>query len=443
MKKIFTVLAAVLLTASVFAQTPQKMSYQAVIRNSSNQLIQNHSVGMKISILRDSAMGPAVYSEIQVPTTNFNGLVSIEIGGGTVVSGNFSAINWALGSYFIKTETDPTGGLNYSITGTSQLLSVPYALYAKSADTLTGGINETDPVYTISQAKNITATDITHLSNLSGINTGDQDLSLYATKTSLADSIAYINNKKVDKVTGKDLAPNGSVNGQMLYWNGTAWVSIAPGSAGQVLTMVNGIPSWSVVQTMGIYDVLNPVTGKYWMDRNLGASQVATSATDSAAYGYLFQWGRGTDGHQFRTSGTTSTLSSSSTPGHSNFIVIINSPPFDWCSPQNNNLWQGVSGINNPCPSGYRLPTETEWNEERLTWGSSSTAGGFASLLKLPMAGARYSGDGSLMSVGTESDYWSSTVSGTYSRLLSLITGSFMWNSTYRALGCSVRCIKN
>jgi uncharacterized protein (TIGR02145 family) len=88
-------------------------------------------VGMRISILQGSTTGTAVYVETHSPTTNANGLVSIEIGGGTVVSGSFSAINWANGPYYVKTETDPAGGTNYSITGTQQLLSVPYALYAE------------------------------------------------------------------------------------------------------------------------------------------------------------------------------------------------------------------------------------------------------------------------------------------------------------------------
>ena len=134
MKKIYSILAGVLLTASVFAQAPQKMSYQAVIRNSSNALITSTPVGMQISILQGSSTGTAVYVETQTPSTNANGLASVEIGGGTVVFGNFSTINWANGPYFIKTETDPTGGTAYTINGTNELMSVPYALNAANAN---------------------------------------------------------------------------------------------------------------------------------------------------------------------------------------------------------------------------------------------------------------------------------------------------------------------
>lgn len=143
MKKIITICAAIIMTASLWAQSPEKMSYQAVVRDGSNNLVTSSAVGMQISILQGSPSGTAVYTETQTPTTNANGLVSIEIGGGTVVSGDFSTIDWANDSYFIKTETDPTGGTSYTITDTSQLLSVPYALHAKTAETVTGGIGAT------------------------------------------------------------------------------------------------------------------------------------------------------------------------------------------------------------------------------------------------------------------------------------------------------------
>lgn len=114
----------------MFAQAPNKMSYQSVIRNNANALVANQIVGIRISILQNSTNGTAVYVESQNPTTNTNGLASIEIGAGTILSGNFSAIDWAEGPFFIKTETDPTGGTNYTITVVNQLLSVPYALFS-------------------------------------------------------------------------------------------------------------------------------------------------------------------------------------------------------------------------------------------------------------------------------------------------------------------------
>ena len=132
--KIYSIVAGLLLTASVWAQAPQKMSYQAVIRDNSSALITSTTVGMQISILQGSSTGTPVYVETQTPSTNANGLVSLEIGAGTIVTGTFAGINWATGPYFIKTETDPTGGTAYSIAGTNELMSVPYALNAANAN---------------------------------------------------------------------------------------------------------------------------------------------------------------------------------------------------------------------------------------------------------------------------------------------------------------------
>jgi len=139
MKKVFSILLAVFLTATVWAQSPNKMSYQAVIRNSSDALVTNTQIGLEVNIRQGTTSGTVVYTETQTPTTNANGLVSIEIGGGS----GFNTIDWANGPYFIETKTDPAGGTNYTITGTSQLLSVPYALYAANAGTATGGGNFT------------------------------------------------------------------------------------------------------------------------------------------------------------------------------------------------------------------------------------------------------------------------------------------------------------
>lgn len=132
-KLLFTSLASLAIIFTIFAQAPEKMSYQAIVRDANNQLIMDKQIGMKVSILKGSVSGSAVYVETQNPTTNSNGLIAIEIGGGSVVSGNFAKIVWGDGPYFIKTEVDPAGGTNYSISGTSQFLSVPYSLHAKSA----------------------------------------------------------------------------------------------------------------------------------------------------------------------------------------------------------------------------------------------------------------------------------------------------------------------
>jgi len=143
MKKIYSLFTALILTSIIIGQSPEKMTFQAVVRDASNALLINQNIGMQISILQGSNTGSAIYVETHTPTSNSNGLVNIEIGSGNIISGIFSSINWVNGPFFIKTETDPNGSNSYSITGTSQLMSVPFALHAKTAE------NIISPTYSI------------------------------------------------------------------------------------------------------------------------------------------------------------------------------------------------------------------------------------------------------------------------------------------------------
>lgn len=174
------------------------------------------------------------------------------------------------------------------------------------------------------------------------------------------------------------------------------------------------------------------------MDRNLGALRTATKSADPDAYGSLYQWGRLTDGHEYRASGTTSITSPDNVPGHDDFITGI-----DWRVPPEDNLWQGVSGINNPCPDGFRLPTRTEWQDEGLSWGSQNAAGAFASPLRLVIAGSRSRFSGEVSNAGIVGWYWSSTLSGISANLLNFDSGGANLFALNRAYGLSVRCIKD
>ncbi len=146
MKKFLLYLLAIMLTTNILSQSPEKISYQAVIRNNTNSLLTNAIIGIRISILQGSVNGDPVYIETHTTSTNGNGVVSIQIGSGNTIS-DFSSIDWSDGPYFLKTETDPTGGSTYTITGTSQFLSVPYALHATTAENLLNSTPESDPVY--------------------------------------------------------------------------------------------------------------------------------------------------------------------------------------------------------------------------------------------------------------------------------------------------------
>lgn len=133
MKKLILTLFAAAALYTAHAQAPQKFNYQAVARNNTGVELANQAVGVKISILDGAPNGTVLYAETQTATTNAFGLFSLQVGSGTLLSGNFAAINWAAGSKYVKTEIDPTGGTNYAVAGTSELISVPYALYAGAA----------------------------------------------------------------------------------------------------------------------------------------------------------------------------------------------------------------------------------------------------------------------------------------------------------------------
>ena len=191
-------------------------------------------------------------------------------------------------------------------------------------------------------------------------------------------------------------------------------------------------------RTASSFATVTSANGRIWMDRNLGASRVATSSSDTSAYGDLYQWGRGSDQHQSRKSIIIATQSSTDVPGNANFI-LPNTPLTDWRNPANVNLWQGVNGINNPCPTGFRLPTEAEWNTELSSWTTKNADGAFASPLKLTVAGSR---ELTINGAGTSGSYWSSTISGDGSRYLNVSSaGSFVLTHN-RSYGGSIRCIK-
>jgi uncharacterized protein (TIGR02145 family) len=719
-----------LFSLNALAQAPEKISYQAVVRDNTNALVVDKVVGMRISILRGSASGTPAYVETQSPRSNTNGLVTLEIGAGTVVSGSFAGINWSSGPYFIQTEIDPSGGSNYTILGVSQLVSVPYALYAKTSGsstpgpagpagaigpqgpigpagapgangeagatgpqgakgdtgatgsqgaigltgpegavgpqgpkgdtgatgpqgpigltgpagangtngtngapgvggvttagtniTLTGSgtvaspyvVNATIPaaaagtltgtslnatvtgssLTSVGTLTNLTVTNpiVGSVTGSSGSTTGNA-----ATATTLAtprniNGVAFDGSADITvpaaagTLTGNTLnatvansslttvgtLTSATVNGKvivgassaaspsavleassttqgflpprmtrvqrnaivtpaagLIVWctncgssgelqinNGTTWTNLIGGQASfavpdaptsPVVTAGNAqasvafnppasngggtITSYTVTSSPGNFSttgpssplvvtglanltaytftvvatnatgnsvasapsaavtiigvVTNPTTTKIWMDRNLGATQVATSSTDPDAYGDLYQWGRGTDGHQVRTSATTTTLSSLDQPGNGSFILEpSNSSPYDWRSPQNVDLWQGVAGVNNPCPSGFRLPTAAELDAERLSWTSNNAIGAFASPLKLTRGGFRNFTNGSISSAGDSGYYWSSTVNTTDSRSLTIGSDAIVVSRDRRAYGNSVRCIKD
>ncbi len=233
-----------------------------------------------------------------------------------------------------------------------------------------------------------------------------------------------------------DCGPYGEWQG----YNGNSWTNISGASA-------SSVGSSQSTSTFTFNEVVSPTT-RIWMDRNLGASRVATSIGDALSYGDYYQWGRGADGHEKITS-TTSGVKLAANYNSSQFITNANLFE-NWLAVDNFNLWQGLNGANNPCPQGFRIPTKQEWLDEIATWTNNGSAsptaiGGFNSVLKLPIAGKRFFRDALLTYPGVEGNYWSST-RDSYSNiyfLQSRINYAVVISSESLASGHCIRCIKN
>jgi uncharacterized protein (TIGR02145 family) len=483
MKKLSTFLFASLFAVVSYAQTniPQLVSFSAVVRDANNQPLVNTPVSIRLTFKQGGQTGPLVYCALHQNTTNQNGFISIQLNRDVLGTGcngapstAFENIPWENGGFWMEVEYQTVPGSPFVNLGQLELASSFYAFAAGTAERIAGfdlsGANDGDVLtYNITTQQweamppngggtgfSGNYNDLTNTPALAPVATSGNynDLSNTPTIPTVPTNVSAFNNDAGYVTTLNDDDPTNEIQ------------QLSVSATGDTLRLQNGgfviIPGLSAANTPSgggggtyppgtvhctgtpttVVDVTNPATGKIWMDRNLGASQAATSSTDANSYGDLYQWGRGADGHQCRTSSTTTTLSSTDQPAHGDFITV-NSGNYDWRSPQNDNLWQGVNGVNNPCPSGYRLPTYAELEAERLSWSQNNSAGAFASPLKLPMAGNRGNSNGSLVDVGSNGYYWSSTVNGTNANYLLFRSSSAYMYYFSRAGGGSVRCLKD
>jgi uncharacterized protein (TIGR02145 family) len=288
------------------AQAPLRFSYQSILRNPGGQAITNQPVSVRLSILQTSETGTAVYVETHTAATNASGLVTLQVGGGTQVSGSMASIVWAAGPHYIKTETDPEGGSNYSIFGTSELLSVPYALYsANGIPGPQGPAGPAGPQGATGAAGQQGATGAQGPAGPAGA-AGPQGITGPQGPQGPAGTFS-----------------NGSNSGDMYYWNGTSWTLLPIGAQGQFFTVQNGMPAWTTLQggsspididgntyttvTIGtqVWMKENLKTSKYrngdpitinlnitdWQNTTIGAYAIYNNdAANNATYGKLYNW---------------------------------------------------------------------------------------------------------------------------------------------------------
>jgi uncharacterized protein (TIGR02145 family) len=424
------------LNSNSFGNSNTAYGYASLYSNttgSSNIANGNQSLYFNTSGSNNTAIGNASLNNNTIGSDNTaNGFGALYLN-----TGGYNTANGSRSLYSTTTGVSNTA-LGYS-AGTTNTTGSQNTLIGYSADVSSNNLSNATA---LGNQAIVTASNTIQLGN-----TSVTDVKTSGTIT--AGDVTYPNThgsaNQVLSTTGSGTlawttpsTPSGANLGDMQYWNGTTWVVLAvTANEGASLQMIGGVPTW----TGGTPPSVTSLTGRVWMDRNLGATRVAISSTDAASYGDYYQWGRGADGHQIKTSTTTSTLSSTDSPGNGNFI----NNEGDWRSSPNVNLWQGVTGINNPCPSGYRIPTILEWGQERATWSTDNAEGAFASALKLPSAGQRIDRIDMFFSVGEIGYYWSSTVNeATTSRKLYIsaqLTDTGM--SDRRATGLSVRCIKD
>ena len=472
MNRIFTVLSAVLLSASLWAQAPQSFSYQAVVRGANNALVANKQVGMKISLLKGSETGTPVYVETHTPTSNSNGLVSIAIGGGTVVSGTFTTIDWANGPYFVKTETDPTGGTSYSLITTGQLLSVPYALYAGNAlpsggtngqiitncDGLptwtTGGIcpgkitalNCAGVLVNGSLTNGVVASNVSFEISYEGGNGGPYSLQSISssgvvglTANLQAGSFATGNGSLIFTVSGTP-----SSEGNALFSLNIAGQVCSISMVVQAQPTTIGIPGADITDAENNTYKTVTIGTQQWMAENLKV----TKYNDGTAIPNI------TDNTQWSnlTTGAWSYYNND-VANNAKYGKLYN--------------WYAVSpttnGNKNVCPTGWHVPTDAEWTVLTNYLGGETVAGGKMkevgttswnspnidatnTSLFTGLPGGYRDGSGNYGNVGGIGDWWSSTEYDTYfawARYLGYSDGDAYRDNYDKRDGFSVRCLRD
>ena len=415
MKKILLSLIAIAtISLSSFGQAPEGFKYQAVVRDAGGLISNNQAVGMRLTVQQGSIGGTPVYTETFSTTTNAYGLVNLEIGTGTTTD-DFTAIDWANGPYFMETAVDFLGGMTWVVMGTSQLMSVPYALHSKTAENVINDLvddADADPANELQDWSNLPNIPADFSDNIDDVDDADADPVNELQTISEANGVLSLSNGGGSVTLTDADATNElqtlsvSATGDTLYLQNGGFVIIPGISAANASGGGGGTyPTGSVFCASGataIVDVTNPTTGAIWMDRNLGATQAATSSTDADAYGDLYQWGRFSDGHQCRTSNTTATLSSVDQPAHGDFILKLKLP-LRLAQPTKRQFMARRKWYKQSMSKWLPYPNRSRVRGRAFKLGVQIHRWGLLPHpLKLPMAGSRDDSSGSLSLVGDQ-----------------------------------------
>ena len=348
MEKKYLLLVALFLCITLNAQTPQRFSYQAVVRDAQENIIANKFIGVHVSILQNQTV---VYRETHLIPTNANGLLSLEIGGGLVQFGTFATIDWSNGKHFVKTEIDLNGGTNYTLSSTTELLSVPYALHAQTAQRLIENPQETDPIFSASVAKNITQTDIDNwnekLSNVDTIFVVNVDSIFVVNVDTIfivnVDSIFVFNTDTVVIVNHDTIT---------IALTDTALLNIlineieALKKAIEELRIANGIANGTLVKDIdgNVYRTVK-IGNQVWMAENLRVTRFNNGDTIM----------------NIRENRIWDSLRNNMPPA---YCYYNNDPELQkvYGNLYNSYVINGKNAGRNVCPQGWRIPSVSQWN---------------------------------------------------------------------------------
>jgi len=513
------------------SQAPTKINFQSVLRNTNGEVVSNSAVSLRISILSGTINGSAVYIETHAKTTDAGGLMSLQIGGGTVSSGVFGNINWGSSAHFIKLEADFSGGNSYVLLGTQELMSVPYAFYASKTDTsvlnLTSrfstklsGSDTASLSARINAKSSLSDTSLLNLTSrfstkLSGTDTASlsarinaksslSDTSLlnltsrFETKLNKSDTSSLSNriNAKLSKTDTSSLSERinsklsstvfpyypGGLKGHIMYWNGSNWVNLNPGTAGQVLKMSSDndpVPVWGTDATTSVPafspcgapisdidgNIYNTVLigAQCWTKENLrvrkynNGRSIPFDATGGSG-GSSSTWNNLTIGaHTIYANDSTNT-----TPSNRTKYGYL----YNWYAAKGIYTTGTITSTDtlNICPSGWHVPTDTEWTTLTTELGGESVAGGklksvgtvfywnspnteatnLSGFSALP-GGSRIK-DGSFNNLSNSAVFWRATevnLNNAWSSRLDYNSDDVFRISYEKQLGASIRCLKD